>query len=124
MILNNMELKNGMQLRSRQNYGPFYKKGRCYPVVEHDEFTVVLEGYHYRLTQEELDANFELAVPRSLSEKLSIQILDCFENLLDKHGIVVPDEDRSGDDGEACLYGMTYARLQEEIAELLSKYTD
>ena len=36
--------------------------------------------------------------------------------------ISIPDEDRTGDESEACLYGMTYAELENEIAELLGRY--
>ena len=32
------------------------------------------------------------------------------------------DEDRTGDESEACLYGMTYANLEDEIAKLLGWY--
>lgn len=53
---------------------------------------------------------------------LAIMILDIFEDMLDEKGIMIPDEDRTGAEGEACIYGMTYGELEEEIAALLSKY--
>jgi hypothetical protein len=37
---------------------------------------------------------------------------------------MIPDEDRTGDEGEACLYGMTYANLEDEIYSLLCEYID
>ena len=53
---------------------------------------------------------------------VAIQILDVFEEMLEKKGIMIPDEDRTGDESEACLYGMTYADLENAIEELLGRY--
>jgi len=53
---------------------------------------------------------------------LAIMILDIFEDMLDEKGIMIPDDDRMGDEGEACLYGCTYGDLEEEITYLLEKY--
>ena len=36
--------------------------------------------------------------------------------------ISIPDEVRTGDESEACLYGMTYADLENAIEELLGRY--
>ena len=55
---------------------------------------------------------------------LAIMILDIIEDVLDENGVVIPDDDRTGADGEACIYGTTYGNLEEEIAELLSKYVN
>ena len=55
---------------------------------------------------------------------IAIMILDIFEEMLDEKGIMIPDVDRTGDDGEACLYGTTYANLEDEIYELLCEYID
>jgi hypothetical protein len=55
---------------------------------------------------------------------IAITILDMFEEVLDKHGIQIPDEDRTGEGGEACLYGMTYAELEDKIVALLTNYID
>ena len=59
-----------------------------------------------------------------LTKAIAVTILDMFEDVLDKHGIKIPDEDRTGEDSEACLYGMTYANLEDEILELLYEYID
>lgn len=56
--------------------------------------------------------------------KIAIMILDIFEDMLEEKGIMIPDEDRTGDEGEACLYGMTYANLEDEIYSLLYEYID
>ena len=53
---------------------------------------------------------------------VAIRILDIFEDMLENKGVSIPDEDRTGDKSEACLYGMTYAELENEIAELLGRY--
>lgn len=53
---------------------------------------------------------------------VAIRILDIFEKMLENKGISIPDEDRTGDESEACLYGITYAELENEIAELLGRY--
>ena len=53
---------------------------------------------------------------------VAIRILDIFEEMLENKGISIPDEDRTGDESEACLYGMTYADLENAIEELLCAY--
>lgn len=55
---------------------------------------------------------------------IAIAILDMFEDMLDEKGIMIPDEDRTGEESEACLYGMTYANLEDQIYELLCEYID
>lgn len=55
---------------------------------------------------------------------IAIMILDIFEEMLDDKGIMIPDEDREGDEGEACLYGSTYYELEDAITELLCDYID
>lgn len=57
-----------------------------------------------------------------LTRAIAVTILNMFEDVLDKHGIYIPDDDRNGGDDEACLYGMTYAKLEDEIVELLHEY--
>ena len=53
---------------------------------------------------------------------VAIRILDIIEEMLENKGIMIPDEDRTGDESEACLYGMTYADLENIIEELLRAY--
>ena len=55
---------------------------------------------------------------------IAIMILDIFEGMLDEKGIMIPDEDREGEEGEACLYGSTYYDLEDQITELLCNYID
>ena len=53
---------------------------------------------------------------------VAIRILDIFEEMLESKGISIPDEERTGEESEARLYGMTYSTLEDEIAELLRSY--
>lgn len=53
---------------------------------------------------------------------VAIRILEIVEEMLESKGIMIPDEDRTGDESEACLYGMTYADLENAIEELLGRY--
>lgn len=51
----------------------------------------------------------------------SVEIMELFEDLLDKHDITIPDEDRTGDESEARLYGCTYYDLEEEVVSILNQ---
>lgn len=55
---------------------------------------------------------------------IAIMILDIFEDMLEEKGIIIPDEDREGNEWEACLYGCTYCELEDAITELLCDYID
>lgn len=55
---------------------------------------------------------------------VAIRILDIIEEMLENKGISIPDEDRTGDESEACLYGMTYGTLEDEISALPGRYYD
>ena len=54
----------------------------------------------------------------------SVDIVELFEDILEKHNIDIPDEDRTGDDSEARLYGMTYANLEDEVLYVLKSLVD
>ena len=49
------------------------------------------------------------------TKEVANSIIDLFEDLLDDYDISIPDEDRTGDDGEARLYGMTYDKLLTQV---------
>ena len=51
----------------------------------------------------------------------AILILGKFEKLLGKHGIMIPDDHRMGEDDEACIFGETYYALEDEITDLLNR---
>ena len=61
------------------------------------------------------------------------EICDLFEELLDEHGIDIPDEDRDAeieemteeeleDAGFAHLYGSAYYNLEDAVLEILHKF--
>lgn len=54
----------------------------------------------------------------------SVEIVELFEDILEKHNIDIPDEDRTGDDSEARLYGMTYANLEDDVLEVLASLVE
>ena len=52
------------------------------------------------------------------------EICELFEDILDKHNIDIPDEDREGDESEARIYGMTYAELEDNVKEILVEFAN
>lgn len=51
---------------------------------------------------------------------LAHEIVELFEDLLDQHGIIVPDDDRTGAEGESPIYGVTYGNLVDDVSRCLS----
>ena len=47
------------------------------------------------------------------------EICDLFEELLEEFGITIPDDDRTGSEGESRLYGITYFNLEQEVTNVL-----
>lgn len=56
------------------------------------------------------------------SKNVAIAILDIFEDMLSEKDIMIPDEDREGNEDECCLYGTTYYDLEDQIIEVLEEY--
>ena len=54
--------------------------------------------------------------------QFAASICDLFENLLDEYDIDIPNDDREGDDGEAHIYGITYAELEDNVKEVLMEF--
>lgn len=54
------------------------------------------------------------------TRELAIAIIEKFEELLNKHSIKLPNEERQGDKNEASIYGKDYFDLEDEITELLN----
>ena len=52
------------------------------------------------------------------------EICELFEDILDKHNIDIPDEDREGNEEEARIYGMTYAELEDNVKEILVEFAN
>lgn len=51
-------------------------------------------------------------------------ICELFEELLDEHDITIPDDDRTGAEGEAKLYGCTYFNLELAVTDILRSLID
>ena len=50
---------------------------------------------------------------------LANQIVNQFEDLLEQHSIVIPDDDRTGAEGEAPIYGVAYGSLVDNVLRCL-----
>ena len=60
--------------------------------------------------QNEPEVNTEIRI-----RNVSAEICDAFEDLLERHDITIPSEDRTGDESEARIYGESYYDLEKEI---------
>lgn len=56
--------------------------------------------------------------------QIANEICDLFEDLLDKHNIDIPDDDREVNEEEARIYGMTYAELEDKVKEILVEFAE
>lgn len=52
---------------------------------------------------------------------IAAHIADIFEYVLEDADILIPDDEREGDEDEACLYGCTYSDFEDGITEELAK---
>ena len=66
-----------------------------------------------------------------LSDELtesSAYIMDVFEEILAENNIYIPNEDRTGAEEEACVYGETYykieSRVEDELMDFLMKLVE
>jgi hypothetical protein len=57
------------------------------------------------------------------ARRVAIEILDEFEEMLDRKGIMIPSEDREGREEEACIYGTEYYELEDVITDILVEET-
>lgn len=53
---------------------------------------------------------------------LAIKIIDEFNEVLEKHGIMIPSDDREGDKTEAPIYGIVYCQLENSITEMIEEF--
>jgi hypothetical protein len=58
------------------------------------------------------------------TQAAAMLIVEIFEDLLDEHKIVIPNDDRTGAEGEAPLYGTTYWNLIDDVKNVLYSYID
>lgn len=52
---------------------------------------------------------------------ISADICSLFEDILDAHGITIPDANREGDESEARIYGDVYSDLEDDITDILAE---
>ena len=52
-------------------------------------------------------------------KQYSAEICDLFEELLDMNDITIPDNDRTGDESEARIYGETWSELIDQTTDIL-----
>ena len=57
------------------------------------------------------------------ARRVAIEIMDEFEEMLDRKGIMIPSEDREGWEEEACIYGTEYYELEDVITDILVEET-
>ena len=50
-------------------------------------------------------------------------ICDAIEDILSEYGIQIPDEDRKGEENEACLYGHSYDLVSDSVQKILELLT-
>ena len=50
------------------------------------------------------------------------QLIDVFEDFLDKKQIIIPNEEKAEDGSAANIYGTDYGMIQSEIEEILSRW--
>ena len=53
--------------------------------------------------------------------ELAANILDIFEDFLDRYNITIPSEDREGKPEEARLFGSEYYELEDELTSFFKK---
>lgn len=51
-----------------------------------------------------------------------MDIIECFEDFLDRRGIVLENEDKEEDEDASNIYGMDYAELEDGVTEILYKW--
>lgn len=51
--------------------------------------------------------------------EIAIRIIDVFEEILAEHEIKLPNDERTGDETESCIYGSDYYNLEDKITSIL-----
>lgn len=53
------------------------------------------------------------------THNIATDIIECFEDLLEEKDITIPDDDREENEGEARIYGMTFANLLSDVESII-----
>lgn len=59
--------------------------------------------------------------PSELME-ICMDIIEAFEDFLDKRGIVIENDEKKEDADASNIYGMDYAELEESVSDILDSY--
>lgn len=90
-----------------------------------------ITGYIFRVNNEKLQdmikeyeeyQNHIAEINRNIKD-VTVSIIDCFEDLLDENDITIPDDDRTGEETEARIFGTTYGDLESKIHDIIFIYT-
>jgi len=54
--------------------------------------------------------------------KICMDIIETFEDFLDKRGIVIDNDEKEEDADASNIYGMDYAELEEGVSDILDAY--
>lgn len=57
-----------------------------------------------------------------IKREFALLICDCFETLLDEHEIKIPNDERLGEEGEACIYGTDWGDLVDHVTDYLGQF--
>lgn len=68
-----------------------------------------------------LDRGAEKGLALSLHDLATEIVENCIETVLDDNNINIPDEDRTGEEGESNIYGQTFSDLCDAIEEHLAE---
>jgi len=53
------------------------------------------------------------------ARRVAIRVMDEFEEMLGRKGMVIPSADREGGKEEACIYGTEGYQLEDAVADIL-----
>lgn len=105
---------------------PFISAEICLSCQEEE-----ITGYIFRVNNAKLQnmikeyekyQNHIAEINRNIKDA-TVSIIDCFEDLLDENDITIPDDDRTGEETEARIFGTTYGDLESKIHHIIFIYT-
>jgi len=82
---------------------------------QHDEFIIgIIREYADQNPTTRNESACELA-----DQKSEIDVMSAFADFLDKHNITIPSDERTGEEGEARLYGSVYYNLETKVLDII-----
>lgn len=110
---------------------PFISAEICHSCQADGGVEEEITGYIFRVNNEKLQnmikeyeeyQNHIAELNRNIKDA-TVSILDCFEDLLNEKDITIPDDDRTGEETEARIFGTTYGDLESKIHDIIFIYT-